>query len=57
MERQADLLSVQYLHDKNVVIKLQIDLAKRSLSDIDPPKFIEWLTYTHPSTIDRIRTV
>lgn len=57
MERQADLLSVQYLNDKDIVIKLQVDLAEKSLSDIEPPKFIEWFSYTHPSTINRIRAI
>ncbi|MDE4542029.1 MULTISPECIES: M48 family metallopeptidase [unclassified Thermoanaerobacterium] len=57
MERQADLLSVQYLHDKNAVIKLQVDLAEKSLSDVEPPKFIEWFSYTHPSAMNRIRAV
>ncbi|MGJ7043859.1 Zn-dependent protease with chaperone function [Thermoanaerobacterium thermosulfurigenes] len=57
MERQADLLSAQYLHDKNAVIKLQVDLAEKSLSDVEPPKFIEWFSYTHPSAMNRIRAV
>lgn len=57
MERQADLLSVQYLHDKDAVIKLQVDLSEKSLSDVEPPKFIEWFSYTHPSAINRIRAV
>lgn len=57
MERKADLLSVQYLHDKKAVVKLQIDLAKKSLSDVEPPAFIEWFSYSHPSTMHRIESV
>lgn len=57
MERQADILSVQYIHDKNTVIKLQVNLAKKSLSDVEPPAFIEWFSYSHPSAINRIRYV
>lgn len=57
MERQADLLSVQYLHDKNAIINLQIDLAKKNLSDVEPPAFIEWFSYSHPSTMNRIKLV
>ncbi|HHW56392.1 MAG TPA: M48 family metallopeptidase [Clostridia bacterium] len=57
MEKQADLLSVQFLHNKEPVIKLQIDLAKKSLSDASPPPFIEWFSYSHPSTIHRIELV
>ncbi|AIS52219.1 Zn-dependent protease with chaperone function [Thermoanaerobacter kivui] len=57
MEKQADLLSVKYIHDKNAVIKLQIELAKKSLLDVDPPPFIEWFSYSHPSTMHRIELV
>ncbi|WP_026485519.1 M48 family metallopeptidase [Caldanaerobius polysaccharolyticus] len=57
MERQADILSVSYLHDKNSAIKLQVDLSKKDLLDVDPPSFIEWFSYTHPSTLHRIQTI
>lgn len=57
MEKQADLLSVEYLRDKKLVIKLQIDLAKKSLLDVAPPPFIEWFSYSHPSTMHRIKLV
>ncbi|MGB9780764.1 M48 family metallopeptidase [Caldanaerobacter sp.] len=57
MEKQADLLSVEFLHSKEPAIKLQIDLAKRSLSDVSPPPFIEWFSYSHPSTMHRIELI
>ncbi|QSZ27954.1 M48 family metallopeptidase [Aceticella autotrophica] len=57
MERQADLLSVQYLHNKEIVVELQVDLAKKSLSDPEPPAFIEWFSYSHPSAMHRIKAV
>lgn len=57
MEQQADLLSVSFLHAKQPVIELQVDLAKKSLLDVEPPDFIEWFSYTHPSTMHRIQYV
>lgn len=57
MEKQADLLSVQFLHSKEPAISLQIDLAKKSLSDVYPPPFIEWFSYSHPSTMHRIELI
>lgn len=57
MEKQADLLSVEYLRDKKPAINLQIDLAKKSLLDVSPPPFIEWFSYSHPSTMHRIELI
>ncbi|WP_203227556.1 M48 family metallopeptidase [Calorimonas adulescens] len=57
METEADRISVMLTEDPNSVIKLQVDLAKRNLSDMSPPLFIEWFAYTHPSTMHRIEMV
>ncbi|MDI6600897.1 MAG: M48 family metallopeptidase [Thermoanaerobacteraceae bacterium] len=57
MEEEADRVSVILTEDPDSVIKLQVDLAKRNISDMSPPSFIEWFSYTHPSTMHRIEMV
>lgn len=57
MEAAADAYSVELTGDAQAVVRLQVDLARRDLADISPPPFIEWFTYTHPSTLRRIEAV
>lgn len=57
METQADIGAVQLSKDTQSTIRLQIDLAIRNLSDVAPPPFIEWFSYTHPQVLTRVKTV
>lgn len=57
METQADIMAVQLTEDPQSTIRLQIDLARRNLSDVSPSPFIEWFSYTHPPALTRIKTI
>ena len=55
MEREADRVAVMLTGDVPAAIRLQVDLADKNLSDIAPPAFIRWFSYTHPPAPERIR--
>ena len=54
MEAEADAVSVMLTNDVGAAVQLQIDLAAKSSADVQPPSFIEWFSYSHPSTLERI---
>ncbi|HHY92870.1 MAG TPA: M48 family metallopeptidase [Firmicutes bacterium] len=54
MEAAADAYSVELTGAPAAVVRLQVDLARRDRADVSPPAFIEWFSYTHPSTLHRI---
>ena len=55
MEKEADRVAVRLTENVPASVRLQVDLAKKNLSDVSPPSFIEWFSYTHPSAITRIK--
>ena len=57
MEKEADLLAVELTGNKEAAIKLQKHLAINNLSDVSPPPFIEWFSYSHPATLNRIYAI
>lgn len=57
MEIEADQTSVLLTGDKTAAMRLQINLALRNRSDLSPPRFIEWFSYTHPSVLTRIEKI
>ena len=57
METEADLTSVSLTHDPAAAIKLQTDLTAKNVSDMSPPAFIEWFSYSHPSGMHRIESI
>lgn len=57
MEIEADQTSVLLTGDKTAAMRLQINLALRNRSDLSPPPFIEWFSYTHPSVLTRIEKI
>lgn len=57
METQADILAVQLTKDVSATVRLQRNLATRNLSDVSPPTFIMWFSYTHPPALTRIETI
>ncbi|HZK54551.1 MAG TPA: M48 family metallopeptidase [Desulfosporosinus sp.] len=57
MEKQADQVSIELTGDPSAVVRLQINLATKNLSDVSPPEFIVWFGYTHPPVLSRIKAV
>lgn len=57
MEIEADQTSVLMTKDTTAAMRLQINLALRNRSDLSPPSFIEWFSYTHPSVLTRIEKI
>lgn len=57
MEAAADSYAVKLTGDPQAAVRLQVNLARRDLADVSPPPFIEWFSYTHPSTLRRIEAI
>ncbi|TGE38465.1 M48 family peptidase [Desulfosporosinus fructosivorans] len=57
MEKQADQVSLELTGDSAAVVRLQINLAAKNLSDVSPPGFIVWFGYTHPPVLSRIEAM
>lgn len=57
MEKQADQASLELTGDSSAVVRLQINLAAKNLSDVSPPGFIVWFGYTHPPVLKRIEAM
>lgn len=57
MEIEADQTSVLLTGDTTAAMRLQVNLALRNRSDLSPPSFIEWFSYTHPSVLTRIEKI
>lgn len=54
-ERAADRTSLELTHDPAAFIRSEVELARADLADLDPPRPLVLLLYTHPPTVDRIR--
>ncbi|EHQ90892.1 M48 family metallopeptidase [Desulfosporosinus youngiae] len=57
MELRADRFSLELTGDLSGEIQLQKNLASRSLSDLSPPRFIVWFSYSHPPALSRINSL
>jgi len=57
MEIRADRFSLELTGDLSGEIQLQKNLASRSLSDLSPPRFIVWFSYSHPPALSRINSL
>ncbi|AFM00737.1 Zn-dependent protease with chaperone function [Desulfitobacterium dehalogenans ATCC 51507] len=57
MEIEADQTAILLTEDPQAAIQLQMNLALKNRSDLSPPKFIEWFSYTHPSVLTRIEKI
>ncbi|MBC2727134.1 M48 family metallopeptidase [Desulfosporosinus sp.] len=57
MEFRADRFSLELTRDLSGGIQLQKNLASRSLSDLSPPPFIVWFSYSHPPALSRINSL
>jgi STE24 endopeptidase len=57
MEREADSVSVMLTGDAGAAERLQVNLAVKNLSDVSPPPFIAWFSYSHPPAPERIAII
>jgi STE24 endopeptidase len=54
-EREADWTSLELTGDSAAFVRSEIDLARSNLADLNPPRPVVWLLYTHPPVAERIR--
>ncbi|HHW18587.1 MAG TPA: M48 family metallopeptidase [Firmicutes bacterium] len=54
-EAQADRYSIALTGDSISFVSAQVNLARSNLGDVEPPPFIRWFAWTHPTTLERIR--
>lgn len=57
MENEADLVAVQLTGDPQTSVRLHIRLAEKNMSDVSPPPFIRWFSYSHPPAPSRIENI
>ncbi len=55
-EKTADAFALSLTRDSESFIRSQVNLAKSNLTDVEPPPFIRWFAWTHPTTLERIRS-
>jgi STE24 endopeptidase len=53
-EREADRESLHLVANPEAFITSEVTLARSNLADIDPPRIVVWLLYTHPPVLERI---
>ena len=53
-EREADRASLELTEDPAAFIRGEVTLARTNLADVDPPRPVVWLLYTHPPVLERI---
>ena len=54
VEASADAFALRITGDPAALVNLQVRLAERNLSDVDPPGWARVLFGTHPTTLERI---
>lgn len=54
-ERQADWTSLELTGNPAAFIRAEVDLARSNRADLNPPRPLVWLLYTHPPVAERIR--
>jgi STE24 endopeptidase len=53
-EVAADAYSLELTADPGTFISTQLNLSRSNLSDVEPPLFMRWFSWTHPTTLERI---
>jgi STE24 endopeptidase len=53
-EREADRFSLELTHDVTTFEATQRSLAEANLSDLDPPRLVYLVFFTHPTPVERI---
>jgi STE24 endopeptidase len=54
-ETQADIVALELTHDREAFIQTEIKMAKDNQSRLNPHRFVEFYSYSHPKTMDRIK--
>jgi STE24 endopeptidase len=54
VERRADAFSLELTHDPDTFIAFQERIARKNVSDPDPPAVARFLFGTHPTTLQRL---
>jgi STE24 endopeptidase len=54
VERSADAFGLELSHEPQAQIEFQRRIAVKNVSDPDPPKLVQYLLGTHPTTMQRI---
>ncbi|OPY57913.1 MAG: Protease HtpX [Pelotomaculum sp. PtaU1.Bin035] len=57
MEEKADRVAVILTGNAPAVVRLQVDLAAKNMSDVAPAPFIQWFSYSHPAALTRIKLI
>jgi STE24 endopeptidase len=56
-EKQADRTVVELTGDRDTQVEILGNLARSNLSNVDPGPVLKYILYTHPPTMDRIRSI
>ena len=54
MERAADRCSLELTHDLEAFERAHVELARKNLSELDPPRLAYLLLFTHPTPPERL---
>jgi STE24 endopeptidase len=54
MERAADRCSLELTHDLEAFECAHVELARKNLSELDPPRLAYLLMFTHPTPPERL---
>lgn len=57
MEAEADRLAVELTGYAPAAVRLEVELSAKNLSDVSPPAFIRWFSYSHPPVLERIKII
>jgi Zn-dependent protease with chaperone function len=53
-ERAADRCSLELTNDRDAFVRAHVSLARKNLSDLDPPRLAYLMLFTHPTPPERI---
>jgi STE24 endopeptidase len=56
-ERAADRFSLELTNDRDAFLQAHVALARSNLSDLDPPRIVYLLLFTHPTPPERLAMV
>jgi STE24 endopeptidase len=54
MERAADRWSLELTNDLEAFVRAHVELARKNLSELDPPRLAYLLMFTHPTPPERL---
>ncbi|HKB93636.1 MAG TPA: M48 family metalloprotease [Gaiellaceae bacterium] len=53
-ERAADRASLELTGDRDAFVRTHVELARKNLSDLDPPRLAYLMLFTHPTAPERL---